>query len=175
MGHCANSGRNVRLHAFATTGSFRFRLLTLTCVSGGNGSSLTVSPSQTTSYYAVATSSCGTARSSDAAVTVIVCGAPVVTSPAAPTAIVLRIGNTKTLTVQATGSGPLSYQWFASEPEGTSYFPIPGANGATLAVSPETTSRYFVRVTNECGTVDSPYFRVMVWDGNGDPPGPQIL
>ena len=142
-------------------------------VSGSSSSgSFTVSPSQTTTYYAIAHNACGDDRSNDATVTVVVCNPPVVTSPAAPVYTLMRDGLTKTLTVVATGTAPLTYQWFAEEPEGTGFVAIPGANGPSVVVSPSDVSRYFCRVSNACGTVDSPQWRVKVWDGIGDPPDP---
>jgi hypothetical protein len=57
------------------------------------------------------------------------------------------------LPVVAQGSGPLSYQWYLGA-AGSTDAPLPGANSATLAVSPATLATYWVRVTNGCGSDD---------------------
>lgn len=143
-------------------------------VSGATGSSLSVSPSQTTSYYVIVRNSCGSeARSNDATVTVNTCNPPVITSPTTQVNLMVRIGLSKNLAVVASGSG-LSYQWFRSEPEGSEFVPIPGATGTSVIVSPEEVSRYYVRVTNACGSVDSPQWRIVTFEGP-DPEDPPTL
>lgn len=142
-------------------------------VSGGNNSSLAVSPSQTTTYYAIVRNGCGEARSNDVTVNVnVACEPPVVTSPAGPITRLVLIGSSRTLTVEATGDA-LSYQWFRAEPETLPFSAVPGATGPSLTVSPEEPSRYFCRITNPCGSADSPQFRIVPWDGIEDPPDPE--
>jgi hypothetical protein len=58
------------------------------------------------------------------------------------------------ISVKASGSEPLSYQWYAGA-AGSTNAPIAGATQSTVTVSPDVTSRYWVRVTNACGTADS--------------------
>ncbi len=58
------------------------------------------------------------------------------------------------LSVTATGSEPLSYQWYVGS-SGNTDAPIADATTSTLSVSPATTSSYWVRVTNPCGMADS--------------------
>ncbi|NPV63084.1 MAG: hypothetical protein HPY61_10750 [Methanotrichaceae archaeon] len=56
------------------------------------------------------------------------------------------------LTVEASGTEPLSYQWMKEDQE------IPGANAASLSVpdvSPEDAGKYRVIVSNRCGQVES--------------------
>jgi Ig-like domain CHU_C associated len=64
-------------------------------------------------------------------------------------------GKTATLTVNATGSGPFTYQWYEGH-RGSLVFPIAGATSATFT-TPALTSgtEYWVRVSNPCGSADS--------------------
>lgn len=64
-------------------------------------------------------------------------------------------GGSATLSVTPNGSGPYLYQWYAGARSST-YFPIEGATSQTF-VTPaiQTTSNFWVRVTNSCGTYDS--------------------
>ncbi|HEX6083551.1 MAG TPA: N,N-dimethylformamidase beta subunit family domain-containing protein, partial [Thermoanaerobaculia bacterium] len=83
-----------------------------------------------------------------------------------PQSKTIAAGSSTTLSVTASGTTPLSYQWFA----GTS--PIGGATDTSLTVAPTTTTSYFVRVTNGCGTTDSATATVTVCNPatiTGDP------
>ena len=66
-----------------------------------------------------------------------------------PSPAFVQPGGTATLSVSPRGSEPFAYQWYAGST------PIDGAIGATLNVTPETTTTYWVRVMNGCGSVDS--------------------
>jgi len=80
------------------------------------------------------------------------CTAPAITSqPGSPTIIT---GQTATLTVGASGSTPLSYQWYTGS-SGNTASPIGGATGPSVTVSPQTTTSYWVRVSNSCGSANS--------------------
>ena len=80
------------------------------------------------------------------------CTSPVIT--AQPTSTTIGAGQTASLTVAATGGAPLAYQWYrgsagvTSDPVGTN------ANTFTTAALTTTTS-FWVRVSNACGSVDS--------------------
>ncbi|HEX6085276.1 MAG TPA: immunoglobulin domain-containing protein [Thermoanaerobaculia bacterium] len=76
-----------------------------------------------------------------------VCNPATITSD--PQSVTITSGSSTTLSATASGTPPLSYQWFA----GTT--PINGATGSALTVSPATTTTYFVRITNSCGSDDS--------------------
>lgn len=54
------------------------------------------------------------------------------------------------MTVEATGTGPLSYQWYRSGPGGR--MPIPGATSARYTARPAGTELYDVVVSNACGS-----------------------
>jgi hypothetical protein len=78
---------------------------------------------------------------------VTVCNAAAITKH--PQSTTIASGASTTLSVTASGTAPLTYQWFA----GTTA--INGATSSSVTVSPTTTTTYFVRVTNSCGVVDS--------------------
>lgn len=62
-------------------------------------------------------------------------------------------GQQATLSVSASGSGPLSFQWFQGSSGNTSS-PV-GANSSSLTVQPSATTSYWARVSNSCGSADS--------------------
>lgn len=81
-----------------------------------------------------------------------VCVAPtIVVQPSSPS---VTVGSSATLTVTASGTGTLTYQWFIGR-SGNSANPIPGGTGPSLTVTPGTTTSYWVRVSSSCGSVDS--------------------
>jgi hypothetical protein len=62
-------------------------------------------------------------------------------------------GQSTTLTVGATGSTPLSFQWFRG-PSGNTSDPVGGATSATLNTGPlTTTTQFWARVTGQCAPV----------------------
>lgn len=80
------------------------------------------------------------------------CTAPAIT--AQPHSVSITAGQSVTLTVTASGTGPLSYQWYTGA-SGNTASPINGATGSSLTVSPTVTTSYWVRVSNACGSVNS--------------------
>ena len=67
-----------------------------------------------------------------------------------------------TVTVVATGAGPLVYQWYLGSTGDTSS-PIGGPSGATLGTGPITRSiEVWVRVTSPCGSADSESVKISV-------------
>jgi len=117
---------------------------------GATGSTISVSPTATTSYWVRITGQCGTPAQSSAATVMVTasCEAPSITVQ--PLAQSILAGGTAVLTVGATGTN-LSYQWFSGVSGDTSS-PLPGATSATLSVAPATTTSYWLRVTGQCGT-----------------------
>ncbi|HEX2123135.1 MAG TPA: M57 family metalloprotease, partial [Thermoanaerobaculia bacterium] len=118
---------------------------------GTNSATLNVSPATTTTYWVRVTGSCGSPVNSTAAtVTVnpVTCTPPAISSQ--PTSRTITSGEFTTLTVGATGTEPLTYQWFVGTPSNTST-PI-GTNSPNLTVNPTTTTSYWVRVTGQCGS-----------------------
>jgi hypothetical protein len=80
------------------------------------------------------------------------CTAPAITTQ--PASRTVNAGTSVTLTVVATGTAPLVYQWYIGS-TGSTGSPIAGAAGSSLTVTPSTTTSYWVRVTNACGTANS--------------------
>lgn len=67
----------------------------------------------------------------------------------------ITFGQTAILRVVATGQGPLSYQWYQGN-SGNIGSPIAGATESSLKTPQlSTTARYWVRVSNTAGSVDS--------------------
>ncbi|HVE69993.1 MAG TPA: hypothetical protein VNI54_01395 [Thermoanaerobaculia bacterium] len=117
-------------------------------ITGANAETLPVTPNATTTYHAVVSNDCGTASS--APVTITVSDACVPASIGAQTSsTTITSGQSTTLSITTAGTAPRTVQWYA----GTT--PITGANAESLPVSPTSTTTYFVRVTNACGSVDS--------------------
>jgi hypothetical protein len=80
------------------------------------------------------------------------CTAPVVTQQ--PQSTTVDYGTTVTLTVAASGTAPLTYQWYYGNSGDTST-PVQGANGSSLPHVIVETRSFWVRVSNSCGAVNS--------------------
>lgn len=93
----------------------------------------------------------GCAASDVRTVTFVTCVAPAITVQ--PSGGAITQGASRTLSVTATGA-PLSYQWYIGAP-GVITYPIPGATGSSVSVGPGSDTAYWVRVSTQCGTVDS--------------------
>lgn len=107
-----------------------------------------VNPSEAGSYDVLVTNECGTETS--AAADLVVRTAPVISMQ--PSGATECEGATVLFDVSATGSAPLTYQWFF---EGVA---ISGADMASLSVGPIGTidaGAYTVLVSNDCGDVTS--------------------
>ncbi|MEA2343205.1 MAG: hypothetical protein QOF63_1374 [Thermoanaerobaculia bacterium] len=81
--------------------------------------------------------------------------APACTPPSItvqPTGTSINGGNSAQLSVAATGTVPLSYQWFIGS-TGDASTPVNGGTSATIVVAPANTTAYWVRVTGACGPV----------------------
>ena len=71
-----------------------------------------------------------------------------------PSSSTIVSGSTATLNVTASGTAPLSYQWYQG-PSGTTATPV-GANSISFTTPPLTiATSYWVRVSNGAGTADS--------------------
>jgi metallopeptidase family M12-like protein len=114
-----------------------------------------VSPPVTTFYWARVSGQCAPDASSRTATVTVTrpCTPPsIVTQPAATQQV--RGGQVARLSVAGTGDGPLGYAWFQGEVGDTST-PV-GANEPDFTSTPlfrET--KFWVRVTNGCGSVNS--------------------
>ncbi|HET8775136.1 MAG TPA: FG-GAP-like repeat-containing protein [Thermoanaerobaculia bacterium] len=80
------------------------------------------------------------------------CTPPSITSQ--PQSTTINFGSSTTLSVTASGTAPLSYQWYRG-PSGTTTSPVNGATSSSVTVNPGATTSFWVRVTNACGTANS--------------------
>jgi YD repeat-containing protein len=116
----------------------------------GYTASITVAPLETTKYWVRTTRPACTADS--AAVTVLVCYPKITTQPQSAT---INSGQQRTLTVAATGTPALSYQWYQGD-SGVTTTPVgTGASFTTPALT--STAKYWVRVTTSsaaCGATN---------------------
>ena len=155
------SGASTTLTSSANTAGVTYRWYTgavgntSSPVTNGTTASITVSPSSTTTYWVRATGSCGVTTDSVAA-TVTICPAPVITTQPSNT-VPVQQGGMPSFGVVASGSN-LTYQWYYGESGNTSS-PINGATGASYANPIYSTIRIWVRVSSQCGSVNS----VAVW------------
>ena len=87
------------------------------------------------------------------------CAAPSITSQ--PQGESIPSGHTATLSVTATGNGPLSFQWYHGASGNTS-LPV-GANASSFTTPALTsTTSYWVRVSNSCGSANSATATIVV-------------
>lgn len=121
-------------------------------IGGATGSTLSLSPAQLTDagdYQVAVSNSAGTITSATATLTVApLLVAPTITTP--PANVTIHVGESLTLNVVASGTGPLSYQWQRNGQD------LPGENAATLALATttaDTAGTYTVVVTNGGGSV----------------------
>jgi FG-GAP-like repeat/Ig-like domain CHU_C associated len=94
------------------------------------------------------------------------CTPPAVTS--GPTSQTINAGGSATLSVTFTGTAPVSFQWYIGT-SGNTASPIAGETKSSITVSPAATTSYWVRLTNNCGSANSPTATVTV---NPPPPPP---
>jgi hypothetical protein len=64
----------------------------------------------------------------------------------------INSGNSAQLSVAATGTAPLTYQWFVGSTGDTST-PVNGETTSTIVIAPANTTSYWVRVTGACAPV----------------------
>jgi hypothetical protein len=146
-----NAGGSVTLSVTATGGSLTYQWFqgaapsTSNPVIGATGTTLTVTPAATTSYWVRVSNACGTANSSTA--TVNVCSpVGIATQPLSQS---VTSGFPATLSVVASGSGPFSYQWYEGA-SGTTTTPA-GTNSSSFTTPALTaTKSYWVKVTSTC-------------------------
>ena len=120
----------------------------------GNGTAITVHPIVTTNYWVRVTNSCGGFADSDVVVvTVQPCNAPAIVIQ--PSGGDVLSGSTMVLFVGDTGTKPEQYQWFEGSSPDTST-PAMNGNGASFTTPLLLDSKsYWIRITNDCGTIDS--------------------
>jgi YD repeat-containing protein len=113
-------------------------------LAGQTSSTCCATAASTGTYTARLVNSCG---KGEASTVVTVCGSPTVSvAPQNST-----YSNTPvTLTASAQGCAPITYQWFIGD-SGVTTSPT-GTNASTLTVSPQSTTHYWVRVTDNIGS-----------------------
>jgi hypothetical protein len=126
---------------------------------------------QTTSYWARVTNSCGEDDTTLITVTVGTgCVAPAITNQSPNLTIQQTDG--ATISVTASGTAPFTYQWYEGEaPDDTK--PIAGATGQSFGAGPFNDGgvyKYWAKVTNDCGSVNSATIVITV-----EVPCPQIV
>jgi formylglycine-generating enzyme required for sulfatase activity len=131
---------------------------TTTSPVGANSASFTTPAlTATTTYWVRVSNSAGSVDSTLATVTVT--QRPAITTQ--PVSTTINSGSTATLTVTATGTAPMTYQWYQGA-VGTTTTPV-GTNSASFTTPALTaTTTYWVRITNAAGTVDSTLATVTV-------------
>jgi DNA-binding beta-propeller fold protein YncE len=123
-------------------------------VQGATGSSFTTPAlTATTTYWVRVANFVASQNSTTSTVTVLPPVVPTITTQ--PLVPAIAIGQGATLTVQASGTLPLSYQWFQGTSGDTST-PLQGATGSSFTTPPlNTNTNYWVQVTNIAGSVNS--------------------
>ena len=133
-------------------------------IAGGTSPNLVLARVQTSEagpYRVIVSNPGGSVTSAVANLTVMVSqGTPRIT--AQPQDQIIRVGETSTLSVLATGSSSLSYQWYQGTSSDTNGV-IPGATHlAYTAAELTTNTSFWVSVHNSLGTVDSATANVVV-------------
>ncbi len=137
---------------------------------GTNSASFTTPPLTTqTNYWVRVSNPYGTANSSTATISIGV-GAAIGTSPQSQT---IASNSAATLSVTATGTAPLTYQWYrGTAPDTTNLVGSNSANFTTPALTTQTS--YWVRVSNAFGSsVDSATAIISIGAGPGINTQPQ--
>ena len=115
-------------------------------LAGATSASVTVNPTTSASYYVVVTGGCGAVQSDLVKLTL---KAPTVLLTSGNPSAVCR-GASVTLTVGATGPGPLSFAWRKGSANGPL---VSTTHSLTIQnAQPEDAGPYFVSVTSECTT-----------------------
>jgi hypothetical protein len=147
------AGKAATLTASATSASTTLLYQWFSGTSGdtthpiGTGTSLSVSPARTSSYWVKVTNDCGASAFSDT-ITILVarCDAPEVVVP--PSGGEFVPGDSVTLSAVVIGSAPLALQWMQNGS------PITNATTATVTVGPLFSAASFaLHASNECGEV----------------------
>jgi len=152
----AASGGTVSYQWYAGTSA-----VTTSPIAGANGSSLTVTPPVTSSYWVRASNSCGASiDSATITITVLPCAAPKFVVQPAGGNVVTNFGTT--LYAGVTGTEPIAYQWYEGTFPDTSH-PAANGNSSALVVPPLVSSAsYWLHVSSECGAADSSTVRLNV-------------
>ena len=80
------------------------------------------------------------------------CTPPTITQQ--PASVTITSGGSATLSVGAIGTTPFSYQWYVGT-SGNTNSPVSGGTGSSIKVTTTSSTNYWVRVSNSCGTANS--------------------
>jgi hypothetical protein len=149
-------GASVTLTVDATGGNISYQWFHGTSLlAGETGKTLVVRPAATTSYWVRATNTCGAAIDSDVVVIAVTpCDAPeILVQPVGGNVL---SGTTGALAVIESGSPTLRYQWYEGARSDTSR-PVANASLASMTTPTLLTgaTSYWLRITNDCGSIDS--------------------
>jgi hypothetical protein len=139
-------------------------------VGGGTTASIMVSPVSTTSYWVRVSGACAPPADSQG-VTVNVsagCTSPSINQQPLAQPPAISTGQSTQLSVVGAGTAVLTYQWYVGQ-AGDTTNPVASGNAAIIMVNPTTTTTYWVRITNGCGTTDSRTVIVTVSNGCAPP------
>jgi hypothetical protein len=151
-----NPGASTTLSVAANTSGLTYQWYignsgtTTSPISGATASSVTVSPSTATYYWVRITGSCSQSVNS-ATASVTICAPPAINGNSSTQSVIRN--NSTSCFVTAVGTN-LTYQWYVGT-SGTTTTPISGATAASVSVTPQNTTSYWVRVTGTCGTINS--------------------
>src|SRR5260221_1460401 len=170
------SGSSSQLSVTASgTGPFTYQWYignpsSTTTPTGPSSASISGAPTSTTTYWVRVSNSCGSPTDS-AAVTVTVqpCVGPQVTQQPQASPASIPSGNSSQLSIVASGTATLSYQWYVGSIGDTSN-PAPGGGQATINVAPASTTTYWAKVTNGCGSANGNSVTVTVTAPQCNPP-----
>ena len=165
VGQSVYPGGRVSLFVIATNGplsyQWQFNNANIPSATSSNLVLSRVQAGQSGAYRVIASNSSGSTTSSVANLTIIIsAGTPqIATQPQSQT---IRVGETATLSVTATGNATLQYQWFLGNSGNTNGI-IAGATSATYpATGLLTNTSFWVSISNSLGTVDSATATVVV-------------
>jgi hypothetical protein len=112
----------------------------------GTGSSLTVNPTSTATYYVRAEGTCNNTICRSYTVTVRDTSQPAVSSSASPATICAGKSSTLSISGGKLGTGA-NWEWYSGGCSGT-----PVASGSSISVSPSKSTTYFVRAEGTCNS-----------------------
>jgi hypothetical protein len=118
-------------------------------IDNATGSTLTVKPLVTSPYWVRITNGCDPPADSGTVFAIVNSCPPVILASQSESVTILQ-GRSTTLSVDASG-GTVSYQWFTGA-SGITTSPVPAATSPTLSVTPSTTTSYWLRASNTCGS-----------------------
>jgi hypothetical protein len=125
----------------------------------------TTSNTRAGDHFVTVTASDGVTSSSASIFVTVLCDPPFILGIDQPKGITVSSGRPANLSVKASGSGPLTYQWFTGS-TGLVNFPLAVGSSPNFTTSAlNDTTSYWVRVTNPCGSVDSQTVTVNVGPG----------